>query len=153
MAAIQFTRKKVPGIISIILVIVLLFVSCGAIFAEDPNEQYGGMPSSGITGNGFVNKLLEIVSSISDDVITIILGLTTLITVIAVVRSSAMAQLNAQFGRKMGLSTELIMILETITIFVVAMIALPLVKSVIKRAVSAAGGTGYMLGWGLRFPQ
>ena len=63
-----------------------------------------------------------------------------------------MAQLNANLGRKFGLSNELLMVLETITIFVVAMVTLPLVKSVIRRAVSLAGGTGTMLGWNLRFP-
>lgn len=101
----------------------------------------------------FVGKLLDVVSNITDDVIVIIVGLTTLVTVISVVRSGVMAQLNAQVGRKMGLSREMLMVLETITIFIVAMIALPLVKAIMGKAVTRAGGSDAMLGWNLDFPE
>ena len=69
---------------------------------------------------------------ITDDAITFILGLIVLVTVISVVRSGAMAQLNMQFKRKTGLSDSVIAILETIVIFIFAVIALPLIKSVIQ---------------------
>ena len=105
------------------------------------------------SSNGFVSKLLDVVSSITDDVIVIIVGLTTLVTVISVVRSGVMAQLNAQVGRKIGLSREMLTVLETITIFLVAMITLPLVKAIIQKAVTLAGGKDLMLGWTLRFPE
>lgn len=104
------------------------------------------------SSSGFVGKLLGVVSNITDDVIVIIIGLTTLVTVISVVRSGVMAQLNAQVGRKMGLSREILMVLETITIFIVAMITLPLVKAVVQKAVTLAGGINSMLGWNLRYP-
>ena len=141
--------KRFHAVLYLLVILTLLISTTLPVFAEDPNEMSGG----GGSQSGFVNKLLSVVSMITDDVIVIIVGLTTLITVIAVVRSGVMAQLNAQIGRKFGLSNELLMVLETITIFVVAMITLPLVKSVIKRAVSLAGGAYTMLGWNLRFPN
>lgn len=143
----DFNRKGCK-VLFIIVVAMLCFSMTIPVFAEDPNEMTG----SGGSTSGFVGRLLDVVSMITDDVIVIIVGLTTLITVIAVVRSGVMAQLNANLGRKFGLSNELLMVLETITIFVVAMVTLPLVKSVIRKAVSLAGGTGTMLGWNLRFP-
>ena len=143
----DFNRKGCK-VLFIIVTAMLCFSMTIPVFAEDPNEMMG----SGGSTSGFVGRLLDVVSMITDDVIVIIVGLTTLITVIAVVRSGVMAQLNANLGRKFGLSNELLMVLETITIFVVAMVTLPLVKSVIRRAVSLAGGTGTMLGWNLRFP-
>ena len=72
-----------------------------------------------------VTKVLSAISRISDSVITILLGLIVLITVISLVRSGLSAQIDTQLQRRFGLSREIIMALETITIFVLAMITLP----------------------------
>ncbi len=100
-----------------------------------------------------VNHVLLAVSNISDSIVTILLGLIVLITVISLVRSGLTAQLNTQFQRRFGLSREIIMALETVTIFVLAMIALPLLKDVMKTALSKAGGQSEMLGINFHLPN
>ena len=84
---------------------------------------------------------------------TILLGLIVLITVISLVRSGLSAQINTQFQRKFGLSREIIMVLETITIFVLAIIALPVLKKIMSVAISKAGSQSTMLGSDFHLPQ
>ena len=67
-------------------------------------------------------KVLSAISRISDSVITILLGLIVLITVISLVRSGLAAQIDTQLQRRFGLSREIIMVLETITIFHIVMV-------------------------------
>ncbi len=101
----------------------------------------------------FVSHVLKAVSNVSDSIITILLGLIVLATVISLVRSGLTAQINTQFQRRFGLSREIIMVLETITIFVLAMIILSLLKEVMKTAVSEAGGQSEMLGSNFHLPD
>ena len=92
------------------------------------------------------SKVLTAISNVSDSVITILLGLIILITVISLVRSGLSAQIDTQLQRKFGLSREIIMVLETVTIFVLAMITLPVLKNIMKAAVAKAGSQTVMLG-------
>ena len=101
----------------------------------------------------FVSHVLKAVSNVSDSIITILLGLIVLATVISLVRSGLTAQINTQFQRRFGLSREIIMVLETIAIFVLAMIILSLLKEVMKTAVSKAGGQSEMLGSNFHLPS
>lgn len=101
----------------------------------------------------FVSHVLKAVSNVSDSIITILLGLIVLATVISLVRSGLTAQINTQFQRRFGLSREIIMVLETVTIFVLAMIVLPLLKDVMKTALSKAGGQSDMLGGNFHLPD
>ena len=101
----------------------------------------------------FVLHVLKAVSNVSDSIITILLGLIVLATVISLVRSGLTAQINTQFQRRFGLSREIIMVLETIAIFVLAMIILSLLKEVMKTAVSKAGGQSEMLGSNFHLPS
>ena len=100
-----------------------------------------------------VTKVLSAISRISDSVITILLGLIVLITVISLVRSGLSAQIDTQLQRRFGLSREIIMALETITIFVLAMIALPVLKAIMKAAIEKAGSQAEMLGQGFHLPN
>ena len=100
-----------------------------------------------------VKHVLLAVSKISDSIVTILLGLIVLITVISLVRSGLTAQMTTQFQRWFGLSREIIMVLETVTIFVLAMIILPLLKDVMKTALSKAGGQSEMLGGNFHLPD
>ena len=103
--------------------------------------------------SGLVDHVLLAVSKISDSIVTILLGLIVLITVVSLVRSGLTAQVAAQFQRRFGLSREIITVLETITIFVLAMIVLPLLKEVMKTALAKAGGQSEMLGSNFHLPK
>ena len=100
-----------------------------------------------------VSKVLTAISRVSDSVITILLGLIVLITVISLVRSGLSAQLDTQLQRRFGLSREIIMVLETVTIFVIAMITLPVLKTVMKAAIAKAGSQSVMLGGDFHLPD
>ena len=100
-----------------------------------------------------VTKVLSAISRISDSVITILLGLIVLITVISLVRSGLSAQIDTQLQRRFGLSREIIMVLETITIFVLAMITLPVLKTIMKTAIAKAGSQSVMLGGDFHLPD
>ena len=100
-----------------------------------------------------VTKVLSAISRISDSVITILLGLIVLITVISLVRSGLSAQIDTQLQRRFGLSREIIMALETITIFVLAMITLPVLKTIMKTAIAKAGSQSVMLGGDFHLPD
>ena len=100
-----------------------------------------------------VSKVLTAISKVSDSIITILLGLIVLITVISLVRSGLSAQIDTQLQRKFGLSREIIMVLETITIFVLAMITLPVLKTVMKAAIAKAGSQSIMLGGDFHLPD
>ena len=100
-----------------------------------------------------VTKVLSAISRISDSVITILLGLIVLITVISLVRSGLSAQIDTQLQRRFGLSREIIMALETITIFVLAMITLPALKTIMKAAIVKAGSQSVMLGGDFHLPD
>ena len=91
-------------------------------------------------------QVLKAVSNVSDAIVTILLGLIVLITVISLVRSGLSAQISTQFQKKYGLSREIIMVLETVTIFVLAIIALPVLKKIMRIAISKAGSQSTMLG-------
>ncbi|MBQ6520183.1 MAG: hypothetical protein IJI14_15825 [Anaerolineaceae bacterium] len=101
----------------------------------------------------FAKRLLKPVSMITDSVLIILSGLITLITVISIVKSGVMAQLNTQLGRKLHLSNEIVLVLETIAIFAFAMVVLPLVRGVITTAVQKGygGSTDQMLGLNFNF--
>ena len=99
------------------------------------------------------SQVLKAVSKVSDSIVTILLGLIVLITVISLVRSGLSAQINVQFQKRFGLSREIIMVLETVTIFVLAMIALPLLKKLMAVAVSSAGSQSVMLGDNFHLPD
>ena len=98
-------------------------------------------------------QVLKGVSNVSDAIVTILLGLIELITVISLVRSGLSAQINTQFQKKYGLSREIIMVLETVTIFVLAMIALPVLKKIMRIAISRAGSQSTMLGGDFHLPN
>ena len=100
-----------------------------------------------------VTKVLSAISRISDSVITILLGLIVLITVISLVRGGLFAQIDTQLQRRFGLSREIIMVLETITIFVLAMITLPALKTIMKAAIAKAGSQSVMLGGDFHLPD
>lgn len=100
-----------------------------------------------------VNQVLKAVSKVSDSIVTILLGLIVLVTVISLVRSGLSAQINTQFQKKFGLSREIIMVLETVTIFVLAMIALPLLKKIMNTAISKVGSQSEMLGGNFHLPE
>ena len=100
-----------------------------------------------------VTKVLSAISRISDSVITILLGLIVLITVISLVRSGLSAQIDTQLQRRFGLSREIIMALETITIFVLAMITLPVLKTIMKEAIAKAGSQSVILGSDFHLPD
>ncbi len=101
----------------------------------------------------FVSHVLKAVSNVSDSIITILLGLIVLATVISLVRSGLTAQINTQFQRRLGLSREIIMVLETVTIFVLAMIVLPVLRTVMKNAIAKAGSQSEMLGGNFHLPN
>ena len=100
-----------------------------------------------------VSKVLTAISNVSDSVITILLGLIVLITVISLVRSGLTAQIDTQLQRRFGLSREITMVLETITIFALAMIALPVLKTIMKAAIAKAGSQSVMLGGDFHLPD
>ena len=97
--------------------------------------------------------VLRAVSNISDAIVTILLGLIVLITVISLVRSGLSAQINTQFQRRFGLSREIIMVLETVTIFVLAVIILPVLKNIMQVAISKVGSQSSMLGGDFHLPS
>ena len=99
-----------------------------------------------------VSKVLTAISKVSDSVITILIGLIVLITVISLVRSGLSAQIDTQLQRRFGLSREIIMVLETVTIFVLAMITLPVLKTIMKAAIAKAGSQSTMLGGDFHLP-
>ena len=99
-----------------------------------------------------VSKVLMAISKVSDSVITILIGLIVLITVISLVRSGLSAQIDTQVQRRFGLSREIIMVLETVTIFVLAMITLPVLKTIMKAAIAKAGSQSTMLGGDFHLP-
>ena len=98
-------------------------------------------------------QVLKAVSIVSDAIVTILLGLIVLITVISLVRSGLSAQISTQFQKKYGLSREIIMVLETVTIFVLAIIALPVLKKIMRIAISKAGSQSTMLGGDFHMPN
>lgn len=98
-------------------------------------------------------QVLKAVSNVSDMIVTVLLGLIVLITVISLVRSGLSAQISTQFQKKYGLSREIIMVLETVTIFVIAIIALPVLKKIMKIAISKAGSQSSMLGGDFHLPS
>ena len=98
-------------------------------------------------------QVLKAVSNVSDAIVTILLGLIVLITVISLVRSGLSAQISTQFQKKYGLSREIIMVLETVTIFVLAIIALPVLKKIMRIAISKAGSQSTMLGSDFHMPN
>lgn len=100
-----------------------------------------------------VSKVLATISKVSDSIITILLGLIVLITVISLVRSGLSAQIDTQLQRRFGLSREIIMVLETVTIFVLAMITLPVLKTLMKAAIAKAGSQSVMLGGDFHLPD
>lgn len=119
--------------------------ACTAILLVFPFPAYA---ESGLT-----TQVLKAVSNVSDAIVTILLGLIVLITVISLVRSGLSAQVNTQFQRKFGLSREIIMVLETITIFVLAIIALPVLKKIMSTAISKVGSQSIMLGNDFHLPN
>ena len=98
-------------------------------------------------------QVLKAVSNVSDAIVTILLGLIVLITVISLVRSGLTAQISTQFQKKYGLSREIIMVLETVTIFVLAIIALPVLKKIMRITISKAGSQSTMLGGDFHMPN
>ena len=98
-------------------------------------------------------QVLKAVSNVSDAIVTILLSLIVLITVISLVRSGLSAQISTQFQKKYGLSREIIMVLETVTIFVLAIIALPVLKKIMRIAISKAGSQSTMLGGDFHMPN
>ncbi len=134
MNGLNLKKEKASGVLCTVFVSLILFKPANA-------------------ESELVNHVLLAVSKISDSIVTILLGLIVLITVISVVRSGLTAQVNAQFQRRFGLSREIILVLETITIFVLAMIMLPLLKDIMKTALSKAGGQSEMLGNHFHLPD
>ncbi len=133
----SFKKKKYVRIVYNIVAVTVAFISFVPAYAESQ----------------LANQVLKAVSKVSDSIITILLGLIVLVTVISLVRSGLSAQINTQFQKKFGLSREIIMVLETITIFVLAMIALPLLKKIMSAAVSKVGSQSEMLGGNFHLPN
>ena len=133
----SFKKKKNVRIVYDIVAVTVAFISFVPAYAESQ----------------LANQVLKAVSKVSDSIITILLGLIVLVTVISLVRSGLSAQINTQFQKKFGLSREIIMVLETITIFVLAMIALPLLKKIMSAAVSKVGSQSEMLGGNFHLPN
>ena len=131
-------RKRKPEIF-------VFTAACAAVLLVFPISAYA---ESELT-----TQVLKAVSNVSDAIVTILLGLIVLITVISLVRSGLSAQINTQFQRKFGLSREIIMVLETITIFVLAIIALPVLKKIMSTAISKVGSQSTMLGGDFHLPQ
>lgn len=123
----------------------VLTATCAAVLLVFPFPAYAESELS--------RQVLKAVSNVSDSIVTILLGLIVLITVISLVRSGLSAQINTQFQRKFGLSREIIMVLETITIFVLAIIALPVLKKIMSMAISKAGSQSTMLGSDFHLPN
>ena len=109
------------------------------------------MPAS--AESQLVTQVLKAVSKVSDSIVTILLGLIVLVTVISLVRSGLSAQISTHLQRRFGLSREITLVLKTVTIFVLAMIALPLLKSIMSTAVSKAGSQSEMLGGNFHLPN
>ncbi len=109
------------------------------------------MPAS--AESQLVTHVLKAVSKVSDSIVTILLGLIVLVTVISLIRSGLSAQISTQLQRRFGLSREITLVLETVTIFVLAMIALPLLKSIMRTAISKAGSQSEMLGGNFHLPN
>ncbi len=101
----------------------------------------------------FVTYILKAVSNVSDSIITILLVLIVLATAVSLVRSGLNAQISTQLQRRFGLSREMIMVLETVTIFVLAMIALPALRNIMKAATAKAGSQSEMLGGSFHLPD
>ncbi len=133
----SFKKKKYVRIVYNIVAVTVAFISFVPAYAESQ----------------LANQVLKAVSKVSDSIVTILLGLIVLVTVISLVRSGLSAQINTQFQKKFGLSREIIMVLETITIFVLAMIALPLLKKIMSAAVSKVGSQSEMLGGNFHLPN
>lgn len=119
--------------------------ACAAILLAFPFPAYA---ESELT-----TQVLKAVSSASDAIVTILLGLIVLVTVISLVRSGLSAQIDTQLQRRFGLSREIIMVLETVTIFVLAMITLPVLKTIMKTAIAKAGSQSVMLGGDFHLPD
>lgn len=133
----SFKKKKYVRIVYNIVAVTVAFISFVPAYAESQ----------------LADQVLKAVSKVSDSIVTILLGLIVLVTVISLVRSGLSAQINTQFQKKFGLSREIIMVLETITIFVLAMIALPLLKKIMSAAVSKVGSQSEMLGGNFHLPN
>lgn len=103
--------------------------------------------------SALVTQTLKAVSKVSDSIVTILLGVIIFVTVVSLVRSGLSAQINTQFQRRFGVSREIVLVIETITIFVIAMIALPVFKQIIKAAVSKAGSQSGMLDGNFHIPD
>ena len=133
----SFKKEKYVRIVYIIVAVTATLISFIPAYAESQ----------------LANQVLKAVSKVSDSIVTILLGLIVLVTVISLVHSGLSAQINTQFQKKFGLSREIIMVLETVTIFVLAMIALPLLKSIMRVAVSKVGSQSEMLGGNFHLPN
>lgn len=133
----SFKKKKYVRIVYDIVAVVAALISFIPAYAESQ----------------LANQVLKAVSKVSDSIVTILLGLIVLATVISLVHSGLSAQINTQFQKKFGLSREIIMVLETVTIFVLAMIALPLLKSIMRVAISKVGSQSEMLGGNFHLPN
>ena len=133
----SFKKKKKVRIVYIIVAVTAALISFIPAYAESQ----------------LADQVLKAVSKVSDSIVTILLGLIVLVTVISLVWSGLSAQINTQFQKKFGLSREIIMVLETITIFVLAMIALPLLKKIMSEAVSKVGSQSEMLGGNFHLPN
>ena len=57
-----------------------------------------------------------------------------------------------KYALNRGLSREIIMVLETVTIFVLAMITLPVLKTIMKAAIAKVGSQSTMLGGDFHLP-
>lgn len=133
----SFKKKKYVRIVYDIVAVAAALISFIPAYAESQ----------------LANQVLKAVSRVSDSIVTILLGLIVLVTVISLVRSGLSAQINTQFQKKFGLSREIIMVLETVTIFVLAMIALPMLKKLMGAAISRIGSQSEMLGGNIHLPE
>ena len=129
--------KRENSLISVSAAVSAVFVIACPVYAESE----------------LISKVLTAISKVSDSIITILIGLIVLITVISLVRSGLSAQIDTQLQRRFGLSREIIMVLETITIFVLAMIILPVLKTIMSAAIAKVGSQSVMLGGDFHLPN
>lgn len=134
----EMIRRRKP------VIVICLIVWAASIMA---------FPIPAYAESELAKQVLKAVSNVSDMIVTILLGLIVLITVISLVRSGLSAQISTQFQKKYGLSREIIMVLETVTIFVIAIIALPVLKKIMSTAISKIGSQSIMLGSDFHLPN
>lgn len=108
-------------------------------------------PVTAFATNGGSDQIVHAISGVSNVVIIIGYGFIVLVFIISILKSGISAQLAMQFGSGKGLSKEMMMAIEAIFIFVLAILIFPIAKGVINTVISTFGA-GRIVGDDLHFP-